>query len=144
MADTILIPYDGSEGSERALQHAVSLAQRSGALLVLAAVVEWRLMGSQNPLEVAHAQIDVLREVERVRDEILKPRCARLAEQGLSAQAVVELGPVVASLLEIGARHHVSSIVCGRRGHSRLSRLLMGAVASGLVQTAPFPVTVVP
>jgi nucleotide-binding universal stress UspA family protein len=35
-------------------------------------------------------------------------------------------------------------IVVGRRGRSRLSKLLMGSTSSALVQTAPVPVVVVP
>lgn len=144
MSATILVPYDGSEGAERGLAYAAEIARTQGQKLVLAAAVEWRLFGIQNPLELAESQADVVKDMERIRRDVLDPRCARLVADGIAAEAVVESGPVVSTLIDIAEKHGASQIICGRRGSSKLTRLLMGSVSNGLVQTARCPVTVVP
>lgn len=102
------------------------------------------MFGIQNPIELAESQGEVLKDMERIRKDVLEPRCQALAAEGITAEVVVESGAVVSTLLDIAEKHGASQIICGRRGASTLSRLLLGGVSNGLVQTARCPVTVVP
>jgi nucleotide-binding universal stress UspA family protein len=144
MADPILVPFDGSEAAERALIWAAAAARAQQVPIHLLAVVEWTYFGVQNPMELAQAQSEHIAEVLRLRNEVLAPRAERLRAAGIDAELTVEPGPVTATILDIAERLHSQLIVVGRRGGSRLSKLLMGSTSSALVQTAPVPVVVVP
>lgn len=144
MADPILVPFDGSESAERALNHATAMARAQHRPLHLLAVVEWSYFGVQNPMELAQAQAGHVADVERLKNQVLGPRAEQLRAAGIAVELTVEPGPVTATILDIAERTHASLIVVGRRGGSRLSRLLMGSTSSALVQTAPVPVVVVP
>jgi nucleotide-binding universal stress UspA family protein len=144
MADPILVPFDGSEAAERALTWAVAEARAQQCPIHLLAIVEWSYFGVQNPMELAQAQRGHIADVQRLKDEVLAPRAEQLRAGGIDVGVTVEPGPVTASILQIAERLQPRMIVVGRRGGSRLSRLLMGSTSSALVQTAPVPVVVVP
>jgi nucleotide-binding universal stress UspA family protein len=144
MANPILVPFDGSEAAERALTWACDVARAQQIPIHLMAVVEWSYFGVQNPMELAQAQSEHIAEVLHLRNEVLEPRAQQLRASGLDVELTVEPGPVTATILDIAERVHPQLIVVGRRGGSRLSKLLMGSTSSALVQTAPMPVVVVP
>lgn len=144
MSSPIVVAFDGSDGAERALGFAISQARVLKSPLRLVAVVEWQLFGIQNPLELEAVEADVSKQIERYRTEVLGPRCDQLLADGIEASFHVATGPVVAALEQAAAGCGASQIVVGRRGGSRLSKLLLGSVSSALVQSATVAVTVVP
>ncbi len=144
MSDPILVPFDGSESAERALSYATGLARGQQCPIHLLGVVEWSYFGVQNPMELAQAQTNHIAEVQRLQTEVLEPRAEHLRAAGIDAKVTVEPGPVTATILDVAERLHANVLVVGRRGGSRLSKLLMGSTSSALVQTAPIPVIVVP
>jgi nucleotide-binding universal stress UspA family protein len=144
MANPILVPFDGSEAAERALTWATGVARAQHIPIHLLAVVEWSYFGVQNPMELAQAQSEHIADVQRLRNQVLAPRAEQLRASGIDVELTVEPGPVTATILEIAERLQPQLIVVGRRGGSRLSKLLMGSTSSALVQTAPMPVVVVP
>lgn len=144
MADPILVPFDGSEAAERALAWATTVARAQQCPIHLLAIVEWSYFGVQNPMELAQAQSDHIAEVERLKTRVLAPRAEQLRAAGIGVEQTVEPGAVTATILAVAERVHAQLIVVGRRGGSRLSRLLLGSTASALVQTAPVAVVVVP
>ncbi len=144
MANPILVPFDGSEAAERALSWATGLAQQQRCPLHLLAVVEWSYFGVQNSMELAQSQTDRVADIERMRTVVLAPHAARLRALEILVEQTVEPGPVAATVLDVADRIHAGLIVVGRRGGSRLSKLLLGSTSSALVQTAQVPVVVVP
>lgn len=144
MSNRILVPFDGSEGAARALAHAEQLARCQSDSLYLLAVVEWRVFGIQNPMQFADSQAETAAEIDRLRNDVIAPAVDRLRAAGIAAEGSVEAGAVTATILDVAGRLPASQIVVGRRGSSRLSKLLLGSTSSALVQSADVPVTVVP
>jgi nucleotide-binding universal stress UspA family protein len=144
MSNPILVPFDGSESAERALVWAADAARGQQCPVHLLAVVEWSYFGVQNPMELAQAQAVHIADVQHMREKVLAPRAEQLRGAGIAVEQTVEPGPVTATILDIAERTGARMIVVGRRGGSRLSKLLMGSTSSALVQTAPVPVVVVP
>ena len=144
MNSPILVGFDGSDGAERALAFAVAQARRGQCALRLVAVVEWQFFGVQNPMELAAVEENVGADIERYRSEVLGPRCNTLSAEGIEASFDVATGAVVPALEKAAEDCGAGHIVVGRRGRSRLSKLLLGSVSSALVQSASVPVTVVP
>lgn len=144
MENTVLLAVDGSDGSSRALDHAIARAKQGGAKVVVAYVIEWSPYSFNTPEENAQRHSRRESEIERANSEIVTPALLRLKGEGLECDGVVQHGPPAETLIEIAKEYGAAQILIGRRGHSGLKALLFGSVAGNLIQTAPVPVVVVP
>lgn len=132
----ILVGYDGSAESKKALDFAVDLTKASGASLVVQHVVA---VGPE--LNVAGA-LDFGRLEEQV-DSMLEEAVERARQAGVSATKVLSRGDVATMILREAQARGVGMIVVGSLGRGRMARLLMGSIADKLVHTAEVPVAVV-
>ena len=130
----ILIAYDGSPGSERALDAAIHLAREHGASLLVFSVVEGvpRFAGT----------IDEVDDTVRVQTEAITDRqrqAQRKAEEyGLTAvKTVIEVGHAAQLIVEAAGREHADLLVLGRSGHSQVWGRFMGSTADKIVRHVP-------
>jgi nucleotide-binding universal stress UspA family protein len=134
---TIVLGYDATPGSERALDTALELASQFGDRLLIAFAAE-----PPGPLtDEASAHAAALRELgERVTAAALD----RAREAGVEAE--VELVPLrpPAALIQLGDRDEARMIVVGSHGESPLRGALIGSTAHKLLHLAERPVLVVP
>jgi nucleotide-binding universal stress UspA family protein len=143
MVQHILVTLDGSAIAEQALPHAAMLARLLGARLTLARVPETMVV------PVASAGIWITRETEpheaRAHAEAYLAEVATRAELGgLDVQVALPQHPVVSGLVEAIAATGADLVVLTTHGHSGITHMLLGSVASKLVQHAHAPVYVVP
>ncbi|MFY0660106.1 MAG: universal stress protein [Shimia sp.] len=144
MENVVLLAVDGSDGSDRALDHAISRAKQGGAKVMVAYVIEWSPYSFSSAEENATRHKRRETEIERANSEIVAPTLKRLEEEGLTCDGIVRHGHPAETLIEIAKDIGAAQILIGRRGHSGLKSLLFGSVAGNLIQTAPVPVVVVP
>ncbi|MDF1670394.1 MAG: universal stress protein [Roseovarius sp.] len=144
MKNVVLLAVDGSEGSERALSHAMSRAKSGGAKVVVAYVIEWSPYSFNTPEENAERHNRRESEIERANSGVVVPAMAKLADAGIEAEGLVRHGKPAETLSAIAKEVGAAQIVIGRRGQSGVKALIFGSVAGNLVQTAPVPVVVVP
>ncbi|SMR71292.1 Nucleotide-binding universal stress protein, UspA family [Aliiroseovarius halocynthiae] len=144
MENTVLLAVDGSDGSDRALGHAIARAKQGGAKVVVAYVIEWSPYSFNTPEENAQRHSRRESEIERANSEIVTPALLRLKGEDLECEGVVRHGPPAETLIDLAKECGAAQILIGRRGHSGLKSLLFGSVAGNLIQTAPVPVVVVP
>ena len=139
-APRILVPLDGSELAERALDPAVELAKLTGAELLLVRVVE------PHPMEYGVASgavvMDPTPELERAH-AYLADISARLRPRELTVRATETFGFAVSAISDAARGQGADAIVLSTHGAGGLSRLLMGSVATGLVQRAHVPLLIV-
>lgn len=140
MFERILVGFDGSPHSRRAVQVATELAGRFQSTLTIAVVRPSR-QGE------AEAKLDALvpfdadgRTLVSILDEL---RDRGLAHGAKVVEPVTLYGEVLPSLLEFLTRNPQDLVVVGSRGLTRSRRLLLGSVSSGLVNSAHCPVLVV-
>ena len=143
MIKSILVTLDGSGLAEQALPHAVALARLYDARLTLTRVPETLVV------PVASAGIWITRETEPHESrEHAASYLAEVAERpllaGLDVDTVLPRHPVVAGLLEAITSAAADLVVLTTHGHSGITRMLLGSVASKLVHHAPTDVFVVP
>jgi nucleotide-binding universal stress UspA family protein/predicted transcriptional regulator len=137
---------DGSEVGESAVPWAVSLGQTHGYSVVLAQAVPWPvaaadgMMGGYVPPNVYDEIMAAEREVA---EEYLDGVRARLAEQGVQAEAVVRDGSPYAVLLDLADEFGVDAVVMATHGRGGLPRTVLGSVANAVVQHATTPVLLV-
>jgi len=140
MFDRVLVGFDGSPHSRRAVQVASEIAGKFGSILTIAIV-------RPLPKGEEYARLDALvplgedgRSLATHLDELREKAIAHGAKV---AEPVTLRGDVLESLLDYLARNPQDLVVVGSRGLSRSRRLLLGSVSSGLVNSAHCPVLVV-
>lgn len=140
MYNRILVPLDGSKLAEQALPHAAVHAARFGAEIVLLKVLE--------PLpEPSMAGRGAVRSAEtataRIAQDYLESMAVGLREQGLATQTATSEGKPYREIVRIAEESGIDLIVMTTRGHSGLSRWLLGSVADRVVRGATVPILLV-
>jgi nucleotide-binding universal stress UspA family protein len=151
--DTILVGYDGSEPSKRALSRAAELAEALASRLVVVSV--FGLGGLPAPeleaipplplggplsvggtIPVPEADPESKAEFEELaRRELDRARTA-LSSRGLEAEYVARVGSPADTLLEVAAERDADLIVVGTREHGLLERLLSPPVEEAVAKHA--------
>lgn len=137
----ILFPTDFSEQAERALPHALALAERFDARLHMLHAVVLHAADPAGPdhrfpdLEDAWSRLDGWAD-ERLDEggERHDVEVVRHRQRGLSAAAVI---------LDYADDREVDLVVMGTHGRRGLRHMLLGSVAEEVVRTAPCPVLTV-
>lgn len=134
----ILVPVDGSPGSLRALALALQRVQERGAGQLIA-------LNAQPPMPPSRfaPAADIRAHHERMAREVFTKveRLAKRHEVPLTQRLVVGLPAEV--ILREAQRTRASEIIMGTRGRGNLGGLLLGSVATKVVQLAQVPVTLV-
>lgn len=139
MFKTIVVGHDGSAGAQRALGFAVDLARGESGRIILVHVDEYvpagRKSGGSLHFDEEQIREDLRRQAEAASSEGV--------ETTVEFASVVMGGPAHA-ISSIAAAADADLIVCGTRGHSALSGLVLGSVTQRLLHLADRPVLVVP
>ena len=141
----VLVPLDGSELAEAALEDAAALAQVAGSELRLVRVPTLPGYATAIP-ETAGWIPDLLREAALEAETYLTGIAARLEAEGLRVAADVEMivaGSVADALLDYAERSRVDLIVMSTHGRTGVGRWLFGSVADRVLQASPVPVWLV-
>ncbi len=132
----ILVAYDGSKESDKALAWAADLAKAANGKLVVQHVL------SISPEAIAGGVVD-LDAIEAAVEKMLDEAVERVRGMGVTATKVLSRGDIATSILREADQRGAELLVVGSLGRGRMARLLMGSVADKLVRAAPIPVLVV-
>jgi nucleotide-binding universal stress UspA family protein len=141
MGERVLVPFDGSPLSRRALERALTNhpEDRISVLYVIdpmLAVYEAEAKG----LPAASTWYD--RTKERA-DGICADATEQAAEHDREIATATEIGRPARTILEYADEHDVEHIIMGSHGREGVSRLVLGSVAERVMRQAPVPVTIV-
>jgi len=132
----LLLPVDGSRFSRRAADRALGLAAESGSTLLAVSALD-------APPGFAAEVPEVAQDLMNSLEDLVAGVARKAAEQGVSCQIRVEVGPAYRVVLDAAAKWDAGLIVMGSHGRTGLKRLLMGSVTERVVGQAPCPVLVV-
>jgi nucleotide-binding universal stress UspA family protein len=139
MFKNILVAYDGSKGSERALTMAINLAREQEAALWVLSVAEH--------LPRYPATIDETDEALHVAEQAFAPlhHKARLlaSEEGIAVQTMIRAGHAGQAIVQAATEGQVDLLVVGRSGHSEVWGRFMGSTADKVSRHAPCSVLIV-
>lgn len=135
----ILVAYDGSEGSKRALLAGIGLAKATGAALVSLSVRQHLPYLATTVDEVDEAR----EQVEQFFSGITNEARARAKAQDVNLEALVRPGHEVETTVTFAREGGFDLLVVGFTGHSNVFGRIMGGTAQNLVRLAPCPVLVV-
>lgn len=138
----LLVPYDFSEPSEKALRYAMAFAEQFDARLYLVHVVQPVYLPvelGQMPLVSAEFERD---RYDRLTKE-LEERAAHCRNVGIKPEVHVISGAPWREIVEIARSREIDLIILATHGHTGLKHALLGSVAERVVRHAPCPVLVV-
>lgn len=141
MGERILVPFDGSPLSQRALERAVTKHPEDQITVLyvidpMLAVYEAEAKG----LPAAKTWYD--RMTERA-DKICADATDQADEHDCEITTATEIGRPARTILEYADDHGIEHIIMGSHGREGVSRLVLGSVAERVMRRAPMPVTVV-
>jgi nucleotide-binding universal stress UspA family protein len=147
MFNKILIPLDGSELAERALEPAFALARQAEGevLLVRVSALERLLVPDLHGIG-GYGLLWPDQSLARAEEEgaaYLKSVQTRKAPQNLPVRAEVFEGGVAEVIMDTAAAEKVDLIVMSSHGYSGITRWVLGSVAERVLGGAPCPVLVV-
>jgi len=138
MTEHILIPTDGSDESESAVEYALTLAEGTGAKVHALYVVETKATYIYT-VGLSDEEMD---EYKEYGEEVVTDIVDRAAERDLSGTGVVRVGRVPEEILEYAEENDIDGIVMGKQGHGAIERYL-GGTAEKVMRMSGVPVTVV-
>jgi nucleotide-binding universal stress UspA family protein len=140
MYDDILVPTDGSAGTDDALTHALEVAAGRGARLHALSVVDRRVYLSAD----RDQQDAILESLTESAEEAVTAVRDRATETGVETTTAVRDGVPHSEILRYADEEGVDLIVIGTHGRTGRDKLVnMGSVTERVVENAAQPVLVV-
>lgn len=139
--EKILVPVDGSEAADRALDFAVLLGTGLGLPLDVVTVLDLSQVDVYDGFYLTDRQLEELQT--KARSDILERAAARVPEGGPSVSTRLLRGRAARVLEEEAGKPGVRLVVMGRTGKGALERMLQGSVSRNLAAHSPVPVTIV-
>jgi nucleotide-binding universal stress UspA family protein len=141
---TIVLGYDGSEGSKRAAELAGSLARRNSAEVVVVTAFphESRTIEVLKGIPYVGPAEPDLPEASGAASKVAEAVIQEFREAGIAAEADALQGPPADALLRAAESHEADLIVIGRRGHGAAAERLLGSTSDSVTRRATVPVLV--
>ena len=132
--DRILVPIDFSEASLKALEETLLFAEASTAVHAI------HVLSRLEPTEpgVVWQSIDT----ERRKENVQKAFAEKFPDKHEAISFAVEMGEPSAKIIDYAEQHQIGLIVMPSRGHTGLTRFLMGSVTERVMRFAHCPILV--
>jgi nucleotide-binding universal stress UspA family protein len=147
MDTSIICGVDGSADSAAAVKAAAGMAERLGATLVLAHVVDYaHALSAVGPMGGGATSRPLLTEDFEEQEQAAERLLAQVAvEAGLEqAERRVVYAFAAQRLADLADEVHAELIVVGSRGRGAFKAAFLGSVSTALIGIARCPVLVVP
>jgi nucleotide-binding universal stress UspA family protein len=137
----ILVPIDGSDNSERALDVAITLAKKSKAKIIC--------LYSVNIVPIAETQMfDPLTcqiEERKYAVQVMQKARTTCMKNNVDFAKIIEFGMPGNTILSFikNKNNKIDLVVMGSRGQSGIKEMFLGSVSSYVLHKSPIPVLVV-
>ena len=134
----ILLPVDGTKHSDKAVAHAIHLAEGGGEVLVLTVLPSMpRFLGG----DALHEAVEAAMKEGR---ELTKSALDALHEAGIPCEEKIIFSDSAAeAIITAAQRQHADIIVMGSRGRNAIQGLFLGSVTHRVLTLAEIPVMVI-
>ena len=140
MLSKLLVPVDGSENSLRALDHAIYLAEKTGANITAMNVIE-------NPPTVYVESQKLLNDLIakfRAESANILDKCKQIAEKSdVKIETVIGEGDAASTIVGYAQKGDFDTIIIGRRGLGRFKEMVLGSISNKVLHHAKCSVMIV-
>ncbi len=137
MIKNILVPYDGSKYSNRALTYACNLAKKNESRISLIHVID------NSRVIVFVSRKDYLNELRNFGNKALKKANRITEKMEVKSEQVIKEGKPAEQILNFAKKGKYDLIVVGNKGLGSIDRFFMGSVSTKLVNNSQCPVLIV-
>ena len=132
----ILVPFDNSVISKRALNKAIALANLTDAKIILVHVIDYhkamaKIVGPYKGTMIGH--------VKKIMDNVKK----HASKEKVIVDTQILYGNPAEEILKLMDKKKFELVVMGRRGTTKITGPSLGSVSNALVQNSKAPVLVV-
>ncbi|WP_017812177.1 MULTISPECIES: universal stress protein [Paenibacillus] len=136
----VLVPYDGSMHSQKALERGAALAQSLQAELEILYVDSATVDELRQPLIMTSSELEIY--FDHKEDEIRR-NLREMISKIPDARTVILYGSAAKGIVEYAQQSQPDLIVMGSRGLSTMSEMVLGSVSRYVTQRAQAPVMIV-
>lgn len=137
MMKNILVPVDGSEGADRAIEKAVMLAKLCNAK------VNFLYVANINQLAINAVLSDAILDSVTKAGNVILERAMEMVPDGVEKESFSDTGSPAVVVLDFAESNNIDLIVMGSRGLGVVKGVLLGSVSQYVVEQAKCPVLVV-
>lgn len=130
----ILVAFDGSDATRKAIEHAINLLKPEDRLIILSVVPTTDI--------AEFAEIDPEISIARAQESI-NELLAELRDRNINVIGVVKEGDIADQILKMGFELKCDLIVVGHKGISKIGKFQLGSVADKVARYANRPVLIV-
>jgi|BEDMetMinimDraft_2_1075160.scaffolds.fasta_scaffold09971_1 Universal stress protein UspA and related nucleotide-binding proteins len=136
----ILVAFDGSEQSKKALEVALDLSKKYDAELSIVEVIPTELLAGMGFTPIPDSVINQIFEKARKDMDYVKNL---LSKEGIKFRTDILQGDPGTEIVNYSNKNNIDLIVTGSRGLSGVKKLFLGSVSSKIVSEAKVAVLVV-
>jgi nucleotide-binding universal stress UspA family protein len=140
-SERILVPVDGSDAAERALDVAARLAKGLDVELEIVTVLDLSQVDVYDGFYLTDKQLEDLQY--KAKEHVLEAALERLGDDPPKVSTRLLRGRAAHVLIEEAEKPGLLMIVMGRTGKGAFERLVQGSVSRNLAAHSPVPVTIV-
>ena len=137
MIKQILVPVDGSAGSDRAVAQAISIADLCESKL------NFLYVANINQLAINAYLSDAILAAVRKAGETILERAVNMVPSNIKYETFSETGAPAVTILDFQKEINADLIVMGSRGLGLVKGVLLGSVSQYIIEQAACPVLVV-
>lgn len=147
MHKRILLPTDGSGNAERAGEYAISLADLSGADIIVLNVIDTYYLNAITQPDIRESVDEELRAsvkkaIERFEEKIEENKCNGTC-QNVNFKILIKEGKPADVILKTIDEEKIDQVVIGKSGKHGLERFLLGNTTERVLKEAKVPVNVI-
>ena len=147
MHKRILLSTDGSKNAERAGEYAISLADLSGADIIVLNVIDTYYLNAITQPDVRESVDEELRTsvkkaIERFEEKIEENKCNGTC-QNVNFKILIKEGKPVDVILKTIDEEGIDQVIIGKSGKHGLERFLLGNTTERVLKEAKVPVNVI-
>lgn len=151
MVSRILLPHDGTEMSDRALEKATEFAKAMRAEMVIVHIVDSRFIPDSTTLgfisdrtSLEGAKNELVRILKSDAERMLREKMEKIKAVGINVEFILGVGSPAEEIVKIARNTGSDLIVIGSRQLSKaVTGVGLGSVARKVSETADCPVMII-
>lgn len=145
MYNKILLPTDGSKNSERAIEHALKIAEHDGAEILVLNVVDSKRLTSLPENALTEESLSAFEDHSKiVTQKVIDIINSIDPDNGVKISTLSVEGNPADAILKVADKEDADLIVIASSGKNMVDRFLLGSVTAKTVRHSQIPVLVVP